>query len=131
MLIIMHQGFNFLEFVTTIPGSMLFIFLVATFTALVSALLTKWLVDTAEIERKQRQIKAHKEEKEKIIELAEVDVNKYRKERKRWERKDAMIKKTEQRMGLQRMKPTCVTIVPFMIILGVFNVIYRKKEIRM
>jgi len=127
MLIIMHQGFNFLEFVTTIPGSMIFIFLVATFTALVSALLTKWLVDTAEIERKQRQIKAHKEEKEKIIELADVDVNKYRKERKRWERKDAMIKKTEQRMGLQRMKPTCVTVVPFMIILGVFNVIYANS----
>lgn len=123
----MHQGFNIITFITTIPGSMIFIFLVATFTALVSALLTKWLVDTAEIERKQRQIKAHKEEKEKIIELADIDVNKYRKERKRWERKDVMIKKTEQRMGLQRMKPTCVTMVPFMVILGIFNIIYQNS----
>ncbi len=125
MLFMMYQGNTFLELITTIPGSMIFIMVIATFTALLSAGLTKLLVDTKEIQRKQIKIKTHKEEKEKIIELADIDVNKYRKERKRWERKDAMIKKTEQRMGLQRMKPTCVTFVPLMIIMAVFNILFQ------
>ncbi|MFX1383108.1 MAG: EMC3/TMCO1 family protein [Promethearchaeota archaeon] len=103
---------------------MLIVMLLAASSSLISAGLTKLLIDTKEIERKQKQIRVHKEEKEKIIELADVDVNKYRKERKRWERKDVMIKKTEQRMGLQRFKPTCVTAIPLMIIMMVFNIYF-------
>ena len=32
-----------------------------------------------------------------------------------------MLKKTQQRMALQRMKPTCVTFLPMIIIFGVLN----------
>ncbi|MHA1658750.1 MAG: EMC3/TMCO1 family protein, partial [Promethearchaeota archaeon] len=90
----------FMDWLLFPPGSMIFVILLACATALISSLLTKWLVDTEEIERKQRQIKEHQEEKEKIVKLAETDPDRYRKHRKRWERKDAMLKKTQQSMGM-------------------------------
>jgi len=114
----------FLDIFGSPPGSMVFVLLLALGTALLSALLTKWLVDTEEINRKQTQIKAHEEEKQKIIDLAEVDPERYRKARKRWERKDAMLKQTQQRMSLQRMKPTCITFIPMIIIFAVLNTFF-------
>jgi len=119
----------FKEWISNPPGSMIFVLLLATTTALVSAGLTKLLVDTEEIARKQKQIKSHEEEKEKIIELAEVDPDRYRKQRKRWERKDAMLKQTQQRMALQRLKPTCVTFLPMIIIFGIVNTILRGAHV--
>ncbi|MFX1296939.1 MAG: EMC3/TMCO1 family protein [Promethearchaeota archaeon] len=113
----------FLDLIGTPPGSMIFVLLLSCATAIISTLLTRWLVDTDEINRKQTQIKAHEEEKQKIIELAEVDPERYRKARKKWERKDVMLKKTQQRMALQRMKPTCVTFLPRIIIFGVLNTV--------
>jgi len=120
MLSLIFQN-SFLDLIGTPPGSMLFVLLLSTVTASISTLLTRWLVDTEEINRKQTQIKAHEEEKQKIVELAEVDPERYRKSRKKWERKDVMLKKTQQRMALQRMKPTCVTFLPMIIIFGVLN----------
>ncbi|MFX0029377.1 MAG: EMC3/TMCO1 family protein, partial [Candidatus Hermodarchaeota archaeon] len=103
--------------------------LLATTTALISAGLTKWLVDTEEVARKQKQIKGHEEEKAKIIELAEVDPERYRKQRKRWERKDQMLKQTQQKMSLQRLKPTCITFLPMIIIFGLLNMIFRGAHV--
>lgn len=111
------------------PGSMVFVLLLALTTGLISSLLTRWLVDTEELERKQKQIKAHEEEKEKIIEMAEIDISRYRKNRKRWERKDVMFKKTQQSMALQRLKPTCITFVPMIIIFSIVNIIFRGKPV--
>jgi uncharacterized membrane protein (DUF106 family) len=108
---------------------MFFILLIALTTALISAGLTKWLVDTDEIERKQRQIKAHGEEKEKIIELADKDPDKYRKMRKRWERKDEMLKKTQQSIGMQRLKPTCITFLPMIIIFGIIRGLFLNNPV--
>jgi len=119
----------FLDLITTPPGSMIFILLLALTTALISALLTRWLVDTGEINRKQTQTKAHEEEKQKIIDLAEIDPERYRKARKRWERKNAMVKKSQQRMSLQRMKPTCITFVPMIIIFGIVNTLFRGAPV--
>jgi len=121
--------FNFAEWVSTPPISMFFVFILASITALISASLTKWLVDTEELERKQRQVKGHEEEKEKIIDLAEVDPERYGKQRKRWERKEQMLKKSQQKMSLQRLKPTCITFLPMMIIFGVLNTIFSGKPI--
>ncbi|MFX1574060.1 MAG: EMC3/TMCO1 family protein [Promethearchaeota archaeon] len=114
---------DFLELISTLPGSMIFVFLLALTTALISTLLTKWLVDTAELARKQKQIKSHQEEKEKIIALAETDPERYRKLRKKWERKDDMYKKSQQGMALQRLKPTCITFLPMIIIFTVLNTV--------
>lgn len=119
----------FKKWISNPPGSMLFVLILASTTALISAGLTKWLVDTEEIARKQRQIKGHGEEKEKIIEMAEVDPERYRKQRKRWERKDGMLKQTQQKMALQRLKPTCVTFLPMIIIFGVVNTILRGAHV--
>lgn len=119
----------FLDLITTPPGSMIFVLLLALTTALISALLTRWLVDTEEINRKQTQTKAHEEEKQKIIDLAERDPERYRKARKRWERKNAMVKKSQQRMSLQRMKPTCITFVPMIIIFGIVNTLFRGAPV--
>ena len=108
---------------------MTLILLLASATGLISTILTRWLVDTEEVERKQKQIKAHEEEKEKIIEMAETDTERYRKNRKRWERKDVMFKKTQQSMGLQRLKPTCITFVPMIIIFTLVRMIFNGSPV--
>jgi uncharacterized membrane protein (DUF106 family) len=128
MLLLIFQN-DFLDFITKPPGSMLFVILLALTTALISAALTKLLVDTEEINRKQKQIKSHEEEKEKIIGLAEVDPERYRKARKRWERKQGMFKQSQQRMSLQRMKPTCITFLPMIIIFGIVNTLLAGKPV--
>ncbi|TET60659.1 MAG: DUF106 domain-containing protein [Promethearchaeota archaeon] len=120
----------FLDLIDSPPGSMIFVLLLSIATASMSTILTKWLVDTEEINRKQTQIKGHEEEKQKIIDLAEVDLERYSKARKRWERKDVMLKKTKQKMSLQRMKPSCVTFLPMIIIFGVLNtVVFRGAQV--
>ncbi|TKJ19066.1 MAG: hypothetical protein CEE43_16500 [Promethearchaeota archaeon Loki_b32] len=120
----------FLDLIDSPPGSMIFVLLLSIATASISTILTKWLVDTEEINRKQTQIKGHEEEKQKIIDLAEVDPERYRKARKRWDRKDVMLKKTKQKMSLQRMKPSCVTFLPMIIIFGVLNtVVFRGAQV--
>ena len=120
MLFIMFQV-TFVQLITTPPGSMIFVILMGLTTTLISQLLTRWLVDTEEVERKQKQIRAHEEEKEKIIKLAEIDVNRYRKQRKRWERKDVVLKKSQQSISMQRMKPMCITFIPMIIIFSIIS----------
>ncbi|MFX1496548.1 MAG: EMC3/TMCO1 family protein [Promethearchaeota archaeon] len=126
MLLIIFQGLGWFSYP---PGSMLFVLLLATATALLSTGLTKWLTDIDEMNRKQKALKAHNEEKAKIIELAEIDVERYRKLRKRWERKDSMFKQTQQRMSLQRLKPTCITFLPMIIIFTLVNFVFRPNNI--
>lgn len=119
----------FMDWISEPPGSMVFVLSLALATGLISSLLTRWLVDAEEVERKQKQIKAHEEEKEKIIDMAETDPVRYRKNRKRWERKDMMLKKTQQSMALQRLKPTCVTFVPMIIIFTLVRMIFIDNPV--
>lgn len=128
MLLTVFQN-PFLDWIGTPPGAMIAVLILATTTALISMGLTKWLVDTDEINRKQVQMKAHNEEKEKIIELAEVDPERYRKFRKKWERKDEMFKQSQQKMALQRLKPTCITFLPMIIIFGIVNTFFAGVPI--
>jgi uncharacterized membrane protein (DUF106 family) len=51
----MLMMFDFAEWLSTPPVSMFFVLILASLTALISAFLTKWLVDTEELERKQKQ----------------------------------------------------------------------------
>ncbi len=119
MLFFLLQSNDFVEWLSYPPGSTIFIILLATTTALISTGLTKWLVDTDEINRKQVIKKAHDEEKEKIIEVADIDPERYKKLRKRWERLDTMIKQSQQKLALKRMLPSCITFVPMIIIFSV------------
>ena len=126
LLILAQESDNW---ITTIPSSMIFILLLSTVVAIISVILTKLLVDTAELERKQKQIKAHNEEKKRIIGLAETDIERYHKQRKRWERKDVMLKKTQQGMAMKRMKPTLFTFIPMIIIFAILRDIYGNSPI--
>ncbi|MEJ2295275.1 MAG: EMC3/TMCO1 family protein [Candidatus Lokiarchaeota archaeon] len=128
----MFQDSNpFVYWISHPPGSMFFILLIATGTALISIGLTRWLVDTDAINRKQVQMKAHNEEKEKIIALAEIDVERYRKARKKWERKEEMFKQSQQKMSLQRLKPTCITFVPMIVIFGFIQTLFNVGGVNM
>lgn len=132
MILLMFQDSNpFVDWISHPPGSMFFILLIATSTALISIGLTRWLVDTDAINRKQVQMKAHNEEKAKIIELAEIDVERYRKARKKWERKDEMFKQSQQKMSLQRLKPTCITFVPMLVIFGFIQTLFNVGGVNM
>ena len=116
LLFIAQESNAFLDWISFPPGSMIFILLMATVTALISTGITNWLIDTDEINRKQVISKAHDEEKKKIIELAETDPEKYNKLRKRWERLDSMLKQSQSKMAMRRMLPSCITIVPMMVL---------------
>ncbi len=111
----------------TPPGSTIALLLLAVTVALITAGLTKLLVDTKEVERKQRQIKEHQEEKAKIVKLAEIDPERYRKARKRWEKKDEMLKKTQQKIAMQRMKPACINCIPMMVLFIVIRSIIGES----
>jgi uncharacterized membrane protein (DUF106 family) len=125
MLLLLLQGSNtFVEWLSYPPGAMIFILLLATTTALISTGLTKWLVDTDEINRKQVIKKAHDEEKQKIIDIAETDPERYKKLRKRWERLDGMIKTSQQKASLKRMLPSCITFIPMIVIFSVVRGFY-------
>lgn len=113
----------------TPPGSMFFIVFLSIVIALISTLLTKLLVDTEELQRKQKQIKAHQEEKKRIIELAETDVDRYQKQRRKWERRDEMLKKTQQGMAWQRMKPTCFTFLPMIIFFAILRTVFLNNPV--
>ena len=120
MLFLMY-AVTFLDVIKNPPGSMIFVMLMGLTVTLISQGLTKWLVDTEEVERKQKQIRAHEEEKEKIIKLADIDMNRYIKQRKRWERKDVVLKKSQQSISMARMKPMCITFIPMILIFSVIN----------
>ena len=128
LLLLIQESNAFLDLISYPPGSMIFIILMATTTALISTGLTKWLVDTSEINRKQVIKKAHDEEKAKIIDLAETDPEKYKKMRKRWERLDSMIKQSQQKMSLKRMLPSCITFVPMIVIFSVVRGLFGESN---
>ncbi len=129
MLLFIFQDSNaFLDAISYPPGSMIFIILLAIVTALISTGITKWLVDTDEINRKQIIKKAHDEEKAKIIDIAETDPERYRKLRKRWERLDTMIKQSQQKVALKRMLPSCITFVPMIIIFSVVRGLFGESN---
>lgn len=128
LLLLLQESNAFVEWLSYPPGSTIFILLLATVTALISTGLTKWLVDTNEINRKQVIKKAHDEEKQKIIDIAETDPERYKKLRKRWERLDTMIKQSQQKLALKRMLPSCITFVPMIIIFSVVRGFYGNAN---
>jgi uncharacterized membrane protein (DUF106 family) len=130
MLLFIAQGSNdFLDWMSFPPGSMIFILLMASVTAIISTGITKWLIDTDEINRKQVISKAHDEEKAKIIELAETDPEKYKKLKKRWERLDSMLKQSQQKMALRRMLPSCLTFIPMIVIFSLVRGVFLDNPV--
>jgi len=129
LLFIAQESNAFLDWISFPPGSMIFILLMASITALISSGLTRWLIDTDEINRKQVIKKAHDEEKAKIIDLAETDPEKYNKLRKRWERLDSMLKQSQQKMALRRMLPSCITFVPMIVLFTLVRGLFLNNPV--
>jgi len=130
MLFLLLQESNaFLDWMSFPPGSMIFILLMASVSVLISTALTKWLIDTDEINRKQVVSKAHDEEKAKIVELSETDPEKYNKLRKRWERLDSMLKQSQSKMAMRRMLPSCITIVPMMVLFFLVRGVFLNNPV--
>jgi len=129
LLFIAQESNAFLDWISFPPGSMIFILLMASLTALISSALTRWLIDTDEINRKQVIKKAHDEEKAKVIDLAETDPEKYNKLRKRWERLDSMLKQSQQKMALRRMLPSCITFVPMIVLFTLVRGLFLNNPV--
>ena len=128
LLLLLQESKAFIDWISYPPGSMIFIILVAITTALISTGITKWLVDTDEINRKQVIKKAHDEEKAKIIDFAETDPEKYRKMRNRWERLDSMIKQSQSKMALKRILPSCISIITMGVIFSVVRGLFGSAN---
>jgi uncharacterized membrane protein (DUF106 family) len=110
-------------------GSTFFVIILSLTVSLISAFLTTKLVDTEELNRKQLLIKKHQEEKAKIIELADTNPKKYKKEVIKWKRKEQFIKNIQQGIAMQRLKPTCITFLPMIIIFGILNVFFGRLPV--
>ena len=78
------------------------------------------------MQRKQKIIKDHAKEKKEVEKLKDIDPKQYQKRMIKVKRLEASVKKMQQNIGLQRMKPSCVTFLPmiilFFFIQGLFNV---------
>jgi len=129
LLFIAQESNAFLDWISFPPGSMIFILLMASLTALITTGITKRLIDIDEINRKQVISKAHDEEKAKIIELAETDPERYNKLRKRWERLDSMLKQSQQKMALRRMLPSCITFLPMIILFTLVRGVFENNPV--
>jgi len=118
---------TFIQLISYPPGSMIFIFLLSIATTLLSTLLTKLLTDPKKLQEKQNIIKEHQNRRKEIEELQETNPKKYKKELAKWERMDKPVQAMQQKMGLQRMKPMCITFVPYMILFPIIAGLYRNS----
>nr|MDO8110688.1 EMC3/TMCO1 family protein [Candidatus Sigynarchaeota archaeon] len=81
-----------------------------------STLLGKALIDTEELQRKMKIIKEHNKEKKEAEKLKDSDFKQYQKRMIKIKRMEASVKKMTQKISLQRMKPSCVTFLPMIIL---------------
>ena len=128
LFLFLQESKAFIDWISYPPGSMIFIIFVAITTSLISTGITKLLVDTDEINRKQVIKKAHDEEKAKIIDFAETDPEKYRKMRYRWERLDGTIKQSQSKMALKRILPSCITVITMAVIFSVVRGLFGNAN---
>ncbi|HME54627.1 MAG TPA: EMC3/TMCO1 family protein [Candidatus Lokiarchaeia archaeon] len=108
------------------PNSMIFILLISLTINISSTMLGKALIDTGEMQRKMKIIKDHNKEKKDVEKLKDVDFKQYQKRMIKVKRMEASVKKMTQNISMQRMKPSCVTFLPmiilFFFIQGMFNI---------
>jgi uncharacterized membrane protein (DUF106 family) len=107
------------------PESMIFILLISLTINLSTTMLGKALIDTGEMQRKTKLIKDHNAEKKEVEKLKDVDFKQYQKRMIKVKRLEASVKKMQQNIGMQRIRPSCVTVLPIFILwwamAGLFN----------
>ena len=89
-----------------------------------STFLNKKLVDHDKAARIQLEVKKHNDEKKVLLKMSEENPKRYKKEYKKWTRRDESVKKMQQNMTMQRLKPTCFTFIPLIAFFYVIRAIY-------
>ncbi|QEE17929.2 EMC3/TMCO1 family protein [Promethearchaeum syntrophicum] len=118
---------DFILWLTTPPVSIWFIFGVSILVSLFSTFLNKVLVDHDKMNRLQEVINNHKKRKKELLQLSEDNPKKYANEYPKWQRRDPSIKKMEQRMSLQKIKPGCFTLLPIFIFFAIIRTMFTLE----
>ncbi|TFG18593.1 MAG: DUF106 domain-containing protein [Promethearchaeota archaeon] len=118
---------EFVDWLRYPPGAMFFIMFISLTVTLISIGLNKLLLDPKAMLVKQQRIKDHQAERKKLEELEKENPKKYAKEIVKWERRDKSVQKMQQKMSLERLKPTCITFVPMILI---FTLIRRFFDVQ-
>ncbi len=116
---------SFIEWLRVPPGAMFFIIFISICVTLISIGLNKLLLDPKTMLVKQQRIKDHQAERKQLEKLEEENPKKYEKEIVKWERRDKSIQKMQQKMSLERLKPTCITFVPMILIFTLIRRFFR------
>ncbi len=124
MVSIVMEGFDFGVWMSTPPGSTIFVLLLSMILSTGTSLLTRLLTDPVEQARKQGIIKEHQAQKKELEKMEKENPNKYAKELIRWKRREKAVQKMQQNMSLSRLKPTCITFLPMMIIFFLLNGVF-------
>ncbi|MHA1734595.1 MAG: EMC3/TMCO1 family protein [Promethearchaeota archaeon] len=120
---------QFLSWIAGPPGSMVFVLLLALGISLLSAVLSRLLLDVEQMKRQQKLVQEHQEKKKELQKLETENPRKYRKEYVRWKRRDKSIQKIQQSMSLQRLKPTCIQFLPMIILFFIIRNFYGLNPI--
>ncbi|MHA1749816.1 MAG: EMC3/TMCO1 family protein [Promethearchaeota archaeon] len=109
-------GAQFKATVQKAPWAAIFIFFFSVVINICSSLLGKALIDTNTLQRRMKLIKDHNKEKKEVEKLKNTNFKLYKKKMIKIKRREASIKKMTQNIGMQRMKPSCVTFIPMIIL---------------
>nr|MDO8117234.1 EMC3/TMCO1 family protein [Candidatus Sigynarchaeota archaeon] len=109
-------GITFKFIVQKTPNSMIFMLLFSLTINVCTTMLAKALIDTNELQRKMKLIKEHNKDKKEIEKLKTENPKMYQKKQIQVKRKEASIKKMTQNVSMQRMKPSCVTMLPMLLL---------------
>ncbi|MHA1341783.1 MAG: EMC3/TMCO1 family protein [Promethearchaeota archaeon] len=120
---------HFLQVVQRPPGATVFILFLSLVIGLITAGLNRLLLDPKRMQQKQREIMAHQKERKEIDKYKETNPKKYHKMLEKWERKDKAIQKMQQKMSLERLKPTCITFLPMFIFFFLLRNFYTYNGI--
>ncbi len=118
---------DFIKFLSTPPVSMWFIWVVSILVSLSSTFLNKILVDHDKLKRQQEVINDHKKKKKELFKISEDNPKRYAKEYAKWQRRDPSIKNMEQKMSLQRLKPSCFTFLPMIVFFYVIRSMFTPE----
>ncbi|MHA1680621.1 MAG: EMC3/TMCO1 family protein [Promethearchaeota archaeon] len=118
-------GLQFKFFIQQPPGTTLFIIGFSLIINLCSAILGRSLIDSKELQRRMKLIKDHNKEKKDLEKLKSSNFKLYQKKLIKVKRKEASIKKMTQSISLQRMKPSCVTFLPMIILFFFIRTLFK------
>ena len=86
---------DFIELIRKPPHSLWFIFVICVLVSTVSTLLNKKLVDHEKAARIQDEVAKHSAQKKKLLDMAETNPARYKREYKKWKRRDESVKKMQ------------------------------------